>query len=134
MGRGALAGIVIAALAGWSCKGTAPTGPDNSPSDIIFPMSGISYSQQVQPLFDQACNQQACHGSGTQSNPLVLASYGQAVLTIPGIVVATKPDASVLVLRISGSVGARMPPGEYPLNQNQIDGIRAWIVEGAKNN
>jgi hypothetical protein len=40
----------------------------------------------------------------------------------------------VLVLRIQGSVGARMPPGQYPLNQNQIDGIRTWIAEGAKDN
>jgi len=134
MKGGAVAGMVIAALAGWSCKGTAPSGPDGSPSTIIFPVNNVSYSSQVQPLFDQACNSSSCHGSGTQTNPLVLASYGQAVLTVPGIVVPAKPDASVLVLRISGSVGARMPPGEYPLNQNQINGIRTWIVEGAKNN
>jgi len=131
---GALAGIVVAAVAGLSCKGTAPTGPDGSPSNIIFPTTGVSYSHQVQPLFDQACNQQSCHGSGTQSNPLVLASYGQAVLTIPGIVVPKTPGSSVLVLRIQGSVGDRMPPGAYPLNQNQIDGIRTWIAEGAMNN
>ncbi|HEX7573748.1 MAG TPA: hypothetical protein VF514_11685, partial [Bacteroidota bacterium] len=59
---------------------------------------------------------------------------GQAVLTLAGVVVSGKPDASTLVLRIQGSVGARMPPGSYPLNQNQINGIRTWIAEGAKNN
>jgi hypothetical protein len=130
----ALAGIVIAAIAGWSCKGTAPTGPGGSPSTIIFPDHAISYSAQVQPLFDQACNASGCHGSGTQTNALVLTSYGTAVLTLPGVVVSAKPDASTLVLRIQGSVGARMPPGTYPLNQNQINGIRTWIAEGAKNN
>jgi hypothetical protein len=56
------------------------------------------------------------------------------MMLTPGVVVPAKPDASTLVLSIQGSVGARMPPGTYPLNQNQINGIRAWIVEGAKNN
>jgi hypothetical protein len=134
MGGRGLAGILIAAMAGWSCKGTAPTGPGGSPSTIIFPTNGISYTAQVQPLFNQACNASGCHENGTQTNALVLTSYGGAVLTLPGVVVAGKPDASTLVLRIQGSVGARMPPGSYPLNQNQIDGIRTWIVEGAKNN
>jgi len=126
--------ILLGATAAWSCKGTAPTGPDNSPSKIVFPPSGISYSAQVQPLFDEACNFAGCHDNGPHQSVLVLTSYGEAVLKVTGVVVPGKPDASTLVLRIQGSVGARMPPGQYPLNQNQINGIRAWIVEGAKNN
>jgi hypothetical protein len=55
-------------------------------------------------------------------------------MLLSGVIVPKKPDASTLVLRIQGSVGARMPPGAYPLNQNQINGIRAWIVEGAMDN
>jgi hypothetical protein len=128
-----LAGFLIAA-AGWSCKGTAPTGPGGSPSTIVFPDHAISYSNQVQPLFDQACNFSGCHDNGSHQSALVLTGYGEAVLTLPGVVVAGKPDASTLVLRIQGSVGARMPPGAYPLNQNQVNGIRTWIAEGAKNN
>jgi hypothetical protein len=106
-----LAGILVAATAGWSCKGNAPTGPGGSPSTIIFPANGVSYSAQVQPLFDQACNASGCHGNGTQTNALVLTSYGAAVLTLPGIVVPKKPDGSTLVKRIQGSVGARCLPG-----------------------
>jgi hypothetical protein len=128
-----MAGILIVTVAGWSCKGTAPTGPGGSPSTIIFPVNGISYSAQVQPLFNQACNFSGCHDSGAQQNVPVFTSFGQAML-LPGVIVPKKPDASTLVLRIQGSVGARMPPGAYPLNQNQINGIRAWIVEGAMNN
>ena len=133
--RGIFAAALAAALlSGAGCKGTAPTGPDNSPSNIVFPTNGISYSAQVQPLFNQACNLSGCHDAGQHQSALDLTSYGEAVLTIPGIVVSGKPDASTLVLRIQGSVGARMPPGTYPLNQNQINGIRTWIQEGAKNN
>ena len=126
-------GILLAALAGWSCKGTAPTGPDNSPSDIIFPDHGVSYSSQVQPLFNQACNFAGCHDDGVHQSPVILTSYGLA-MQVAGVIVPGKPDGSTLVLRIQGTVGARMPPGAYPLNQNQINGIRTWIAEGAKNN
>lgn len=129
-----VAGVLIAVSAACGCKGSAPSGPGGSPSTIIFPDHGISYSNQVQPLFDQACNFAGCHDAGQHESALVLTSYGLAVLTVPGVVVPGKPDNSTLVLRIQGSVGARMPPGQYPLNQNQINGIRAWIVEGAKNN
>jgi len=128
-----LGGILLAALAGWSCKGTAPTGPDNSPSRIIFPDHGVSYANQVQPLFNEACNFAGCHDDGAHQSPVILTSYGEAML-VAGVIVPGKPDASTLVLRIQGSVGARMPPGAYPLNQNQINGIRTWIAEGAKNN
>jgi hypothetical protein len=87
-------------------------------------------------LFNQACNFSGCHDDGAHQSTLVLTSYGQAFLSLTstGLVIAGKPDQSTLVLRIQGSVGARMPPGSYPLNQNQINGIRTWIVEGAKNN
>jgi hypothetical protein len=134
MPAGVLVALVAGAVAGLSCKGTAPTGPDNSPSTIVFPVNGVLYGAQVQPLFNQACNASGCHDAGAHQSQLILTSYDEAVLALPGIVVAGKPDASVLVLRISGSVGARMPPGAYPLNQNQINGIRTWIAEGAKNN
>lgn len=134
MRRHCVAGLLCVFLAGAGCKGTAPTGPDNSPSNIIFPVNGVKYSAQVQPLFNQACNFSGCHDAGQHQSALNLTSYDEAVLTIPGIVVSGKPDASTLVLRIQGSVGARMPPGAYPLNQNQINGIRTWINEGARNN
>jgi len=124
--------VLGAVLSGAGCKGSGPSGPDGSPSTIIFPASNVSYSAQVQPLFNQACNYSGCHDASTTG--LNLTSYGTAVLTIPGIVVAGDPDHSVLVLRIQGSVGARMPPGSFPLNQNQINGIRTWVHEGAKNN
>ena len=132
MRRRMIAGLLGVLLAGAGCKGTGPTGPDGSPSTIVFPTSGVSYGAQVQPLFNQACNFSGCHDAATTG--LNLTSYEGARLSIPGIVVPKDPDHSVLVLRIQGSVGARMPPGSYPLNQNQINGIRTWINEGANNN
>jgi hypothetical protein len=51
------------------------------------------------------------------------------------VVIPGKPDQSILVFWIEGRVGTeRMPPGSQALNQNQINGIRTWVAEGAKNN
>jgi hypothetical protein len=65
---------------------------------------------------------------------LKLTSYNEAVFQVPGVVVPGEPDQSTLVFRIEGRVGVRMPPGPDPLDQNQINGIRTWVAEGAKNN
>jgi hypothetical protein len=117
-----------------SCKDDNPTGPEGSPSNIVFPTSNVSYSQHVQPLFTQACALAGCHDAGTHPSPLKLTSWGEAVIAIPGVVVAGQPDQSTLVFRIEGRVGQRMPLNSNPLNQNQINGIRTWIAEGARQN
>jgi len=129
-----LAGAPVAVfLALVGCKDVNPlTG--ESPSNIVFPGTGVSYGRHVQPLFDQACNNVGCHDDGQHESDLKLTSYDNTVRMLPGIVVPNDPDHSVLVLRIQGSVGTRMPPSGNPLNQNQINGIRAWIAAGAPNN
>lgn len=104
------------------------------PSDIVFPFSNVSYSAQVQPLFNQACAFTGCHNSTDRAGTLDLTSYGSLVGT-PGVVLPGKADVSTLWLRVAGASGLpRMPPGATPLNDNQINGIRTWIVEGAKDN
>lgn len=114
-----------------SCKDEENIG---SPSNVVFPPDSVSYDNHVQPLFNQACAHAGCHDNGSNQSPLKLTSYGNAVLSIPGVVVAGNPDGSTLVLRIQGSVGQRMPPAGNQLNQNQINGIRTWIAEGARQN
>jgi hypothetical protein len=136
MKRWALYLAIAAALAAGCKRDSVGPGVDGSPSDVIFPASNISYTVHVQPVFNQACALSGCHDAGQNQSQLRLTSYGDAVLSTSavGVILPGKPDQSLLVLRIQGTVGARMPPGVYPLNSNQINGIRAWIVEGAKNN
>ena len=118
----------------YACKDKNNPVSDGSPSNIVFPPSNVSYSQHVQPLFDQTCALSGCHDDGVHQSPLRLTSYVNTVFSIPGVIVAGQPDQSTLVLRIEGRVGSRMPLNANPLNQNQVNGIRAWVAEGAKNN
>ncbi len=106
----------------------------DSPSNVVFPVRDVSYSAHVQPLFNQACALSGCHDDGAPPGSLKLTSYDHLMFDLLGIVVRGKPEESMLVLRIEGSVGQRMPLVGNPLNQNQINGIRTWITEGANNN
>lgn len=120
-------------LAG-GCKDENNPLDGDSPSNIVFPSSNVSYGQHVQPLFNQTCVLSGCHGDGAQQSSLSLTSYDKLMFGGTLVVVRGQPEQSMLVMRIEGGVGARMPSDQRPLNQNQITGIRAWIGEGAKNN
>ena len=125
--------LALVFLLSSGCKDENPVDGD-SPSNIVFPLSNVLYGQHVQPLFNQACAYAGCHDDGQHQSMLKLTSYdgvryGGTLVIVPG-----KPDQSTLVFRIEGRVGTRMPLNRNPLNQNQINGIRAWITEGALNN
>ncbi len=119
------------------CKDKNSTlAPGESPSTVIFPTRNVSYGVHVQTLFNQACAFSPCHDDGTHAGGLSLTSYYNTVFAVPGIVVSGNPQNSILVMKIEGRgpAGDRMPPGANALNQNQINGIRTWIAEGAQNN
>jgi hypothetical protein len=103
--------------------------------DKEIPASNVSYSQHIQPVFNIKCVN--CHGVGTTEAGLDLTTWSGTVAD-PRIVVDSLPDNSVLVWTVEGRPGFPfMPPIGSPyraLTQNQINGVKTWIKEGAKNN
>lgn len=107
------------------------------PSNVIFPDSGISYSTHVEALFRQSCANSQCHGGGDPAAGLNLEtpSYRSLMDHHPRLVLSGDGANSLLILRLTGEVGERMPLRmQEPLTDNQIAGIRRWIDEGAINN
>lgn len=104
-----------------------------SPSDVVFPESNVSYARHVQPLFNTTCALAGCHDDATRQSNLSLTSYQNATARA-GIIVPGNAEGSVLVQRIEGRLGSRMPLNRAPLSSNQINGIKKWINEGARNN
>lgn len=102
---------------------------------IVFPDSNVSYLKHVQPLFDRGCAFSGCHGPDTFDDAgFSLDSYQNAT-NRSDIIVPRNPDGSILVRRIEGTTaGVRMPLTRPPLTDNQIRGIRRWILEGAQLN
>lgn len=101
-------------------------------------LAGVSsdsfYAQHIQPVFDAKCV--ACHGGGTEKAGLRLDSYSNLIRggKDGAVIVADKPEASLLFARVS------LPPGDphfmpaegrTPLTSEEISWIRGWIASGA---
>jgi len=101
---------------------------------VIIPGSNVSYSGHIQPLLTAKCARAGCHDDQTQAGNLSLTSYSNT--TSSYLVVAPGyPQNSSLVLSVQGLSTKPMPPiGLPPLTSNQIEGIKIWVKEGAKNN
>jgi hypothetical protein len=103
--------------------------------DRIIPDENVSFSQHIQPVFEFHCV--PCHNEQTREGGLSLTSWAAATSDL-SIIFPGEPDNSRLVWAIEGRSGVFfMPPigSPYrPLNQNQINGVKTWIREGALNN
>ncbi|HTX18643.1 MAG TPA: hypothetical protein VMG34_08280 [Bacteroidota bacterium] len=112
------------------CKNSS--NPITNLDQIVFPASGISYERTVQPLFNVGCTLSGCHDRATtENNNLDLTSYAglkaDLLVVIPG-----DTGKSKLVWNIEGRPGSAPMPPSKPLNENQITGLKQWILEGAK--
>lgn len=126
-------GLVIAAflflLAG--CKDEV-SGPGLD--EIVFPDSHVSYGRHVEPLFLRGCAIPGCHTGDARAGGLSLETYQEAMNGV-GVIIPGDTLNSRLVWRIEGAGGReRMPLFRPPLNENQLNGLRTWILEGAQNN
>ena len=108
-----------------------------SGSDIdnrIIPDSNVSYSKDIAPIFLVKCN--SCHNSSNSEGGVDLSNYSGVIN--PAILVPYASDTSLLVWTVERRPGfAAMPPLESsigPFTARQINGLKTWIDEGAKNN
>jgi hypothetical protein len=110
-----------------SCKDELPT-----QGSIVFPSSGVSFGQHVQPLFVQKCTS-SCHGT-SDALDLTPPMYANLMSYQPQLVILGEGDNSLLVQLFDGRAVPAMPPTGDRLTDNQINGIKTWINEGALNN
>jgi Planctomycete cytochrome C len=102
--------------------------------DKTIPDSNVSYAKDIAPVFEAKCNVSGCHDDATRAGGVSLTTW--VGTTDPTIVVKNNADQSILtytIERLSG-VPAMPPEGYAALTVNQINGIKIWINEGAKNN
>ncbi|MEL7834641.1 c-type cytochrome domain-containing protein [Fodinibius sp. N2] len=123
------------------CGGDSSTGPDPDPDPDPDPNRNVSYSQDIELIFQGNCATSGCHDSGTQESGVNLSSYQNAVNSEGNqyqelVINPDNPDESPLIDKIEPSPerGERMPYQRDPLSQADIDSIRAWIEDGAPDN
>jgi WD40 repeat protein len=121
----------LACLAlGWPCANAAEPGKEEKEPDVV------SYYQNVRPIFQQNC--QGCHQPAKAGGDYVMTSYTD--LFKPGKkgmnpVVVGKPEESYLVDQLLPREDGKpplMPKGASPLIERDINRIKKWIAQGAK--
>ena len=123
--------IFVTCWTSWNCEETISGGT----ADIVFPDSNVSYGRQVEPLFIRTCAFSPCHSQDAMADGLSLESYQDALSSKPGVILPGDTANSRLVWRIEGKHNTvRMPLNRPPLTDNQIKGLKRWILEGARNN
>lgn len=136
-----LMGVLTIGLATAGCNSGSGTTTTTSGSP-----SQVSYSRDIQPIFNNNCI--VCHQITGQAGLALEPSKSYAQLV--GVqstqaagrlrVKAGEPAQSYLLDKLNGTqvqaggTGVRMPQGLPALSQNQVNLIKTWIEEGAKNN
>lgn len=112
---------------------------DPAPAPRPLGPAGISFANDIQPIFTARCAIGGCHVMPTPPAGLVLTAGCYADLVnvptqnfTPGVrVTPNDVGASVLYLLVASGT---MPATGGRLTTAQIDAIRVWIESGAPNN
>jgi hypothetical protein len=137
-------GLAILLFYIWGCSGDGRgLDPNGDLLGPCLPDTTISFSCDIQPIFDRSCS---CHLGAGAPHGLDLSggkSYGNLV-NVPSAELSSldrvepvEPDTSYLAWKIEGDpriLGGRMPLGGPYLDNQTIALIRKWILQGAPNN
>jgi len=139
----------MAVLSNWIGQGAKFDGPDpQAPLGTLVPQTSgerptltvvkassfdeVQFVRDLAPVIVGQCLR--CHGDMQPQGRLTLATFqgllrgGDSGLAIqPG-----KPDESLLIQKLKGSAGDRMPQGRPPLDDAVIAQFERWIADGAK--
>jgi hypothetical protein len=124
--------IIAPALALVVALGLGPAArPDDDASDADAGAATVSFSKQIQPIFEARCNE--CHGRSEPELGLVLVTWAgtMAGSEYGSVVEPGDPDASLIVSMIANG---DMPQEGEPMPAEELDLLRAWIREGAADN
>jgi hypothetical protein len=116
-------------------NGTGPgTGTANPGTPVTCSPDTAYFQQQVLPIFISNCAMSGCHDPASHQDGVILNNYNNIMST--GDVDPYDPgNSEVFEMIVEPDPDDRMPPAPgSPLPQAQIEIIRKWILQGAKNN
>ncbi len=92
----------------------------------------VSFARDVAPILRENCN--GCHIAGRQaSGNLRMDNFAQLLRGGDSgkLIASEKPAESLIIKKLKGEVGQRMPAGRPALAPEKIELILKWISEGA---
>jgi hypothetical protein len=97
------------------------------PVDVVVP-NVVSFAVDIQPIFDQGCNNAGCHSTGGTA-PDLTPTNAYADLFAEDLINLVTPESSTLYTKIAtgGNMNKYSQPGDSEI-------ILKWIQDGALNN
>jgi hypothetical protein len=121
-----------AATATPASKATPPQTTKPAAPPAARPAAVVDYEREIQPILSESCLE--CHSQDKRKGGLSLATYGDVLdggkdgaVVRPG-----RSSASLMIDRVKGTAGDRMPLDELPLSDGQIALLERWIDQGAR--
>lgn len=124
--------IIKSLLIGFILLMLVSCGDTINPADTEFPEKNVSYLYHVEPFMKANCAFSGCHGINAK---IELSDYFH-LLSATGFVKPGNPDGSLIIQILE----QKLPhPAQYPIyfnqiKENQVEGMRIWVKEGALNN
>lgn len=138
--RIAFAGLLLLLAVGiYNCKHEIPQKPDPDPDPTPITQSDtchldtVYFVNDVLPIIISNCAKSGCHDAFTKEEGVQLTDYQNIINT--GDVRAGRPDNSKIYKMMTESdPDKKMPPPPASITVEQINAVRIWILQGAKNN
>lgn len=106
--------------------------PENEISTICDPDT-VYFQNSILPLVVSSCATTGCHDQASHKDGIILTDYSAILST--GKIKPGDPGDSEFLESLTDDDDDKMPPPPFePLSSNQIQLIRQWIQQGAKNN
>lgn len=99
-------------------------------------ITSIVFSQHVQPLLSERCATSGCHSSAEKAAGLSLASWNEILRgsSFGEVVIPNNTSRSLLTLLFDGTQLRKQHPAlPKALSLSELNFLKRWIVEGAKN-
>ena len=140
--------VLLFALISVGCEHVSVNEDDGCNTVFVesdFPAATVSFQNDIVPILgNYSCSSGFCHGNedSPPSNFLVLDAVSilgpgnEAAQLETCNVIRGNPDDSYLVQKLLGTaqIGERMPMGGDAIDTADLNTIRQWIIEGARNN
>ncbi len=96
------------------------------------PQDAVQFARDVGPVLLAQCTE--CHGEQNPRNNLSMQTFNSLLRggDSGAVLAPKKPEESLLVKKLRGAAGARMPKDRPPLPEETIAKIETWILLGAK--
>jgi len=110
----------------WTAEGNIPINEGPCGPNLVY------FQNDILPILISNCSEPGCHDATTRANGVQTSTYVD--LMNSQIIRAGDPSESKLWKSITETdPGDRMPQGKPPLTNEQMNLIRRWIEQGAKN-